>query len=498
MTVSHTSPGTEAGDAAPADGAALPDGTAEVPGARAAADPSAAAPTEKKDEDGAGAGGADAAEKPLLRNLDFQALWTSEAFAALAKETAEVAYPLLILSSTGSAFYAGAVGSAQLITASLMSIPGGTLADRMDRRLLMIVCNLVRVVLLGLFSLLVFTDHTHPALIFTVAVGSAVCLGISNPTGLAAIKQLVPASQLTQATAQNQIRYFAATMGGPPVGGTLFGVARAFPFLSAAIGFLISTVLLLFIRKPMKVEQAAPGEKRNTAEGFRILGRQPVLRLLIVWIMGSNMAFTHSGVFLALIATAESRGASAGFTGMLLSIAGIGGLVGSLIAGPVIKKVAPSTLFLAAAWIGPVAAVLLANVSGLIPLGIIVACVFLRGPITSALFLAYLAAMVPDKAQGRVLGAVMFMSMIAAPVGVFAIGTVFDQAGPVWVFTVMAVVSGLAALPTLSPRIRKLAPPEAYADTATVADTAAPAPATPGSAAAAPASDDQPQQGDPR
>lgn len=412
-------------------------------------------------------GTAEKAEKPLLKNRDFQALWTSEAFAALAKETAEVAYPLLILSATGSAFYAGAVGSAQLLTASLLAIPGGTLADRMDRRLLMIICNVVRAVLLGLFSLLVFTNHTHPVVIFAVAVGSAACLGISNPTGLAAIKQLVPPSQLTQATAQNQIRYFAATMGGPPIGGGLFGVARAFPFLSSAIAFVVSTVLLLFIRKPMKVDQIAPGEKRNTIEGFRILARQPILRLLIIWIMGSNMAFTHSGVFLALIATAESRGASPGFTGVLLSIAGIGGLVGSLVAGPVIKKVAPAKLFLAAAWIGPVAAILLANVSGIVPLGIIVACVFLRGPITSALFLAYLAAMVPDKAQGRVLGAVMFMSMIAAPVGVFLIGTVFDQAGPVWVFSVMAVLSGLAALPTLSPRIRRLAPPEAYADTVT-------------------------------
>ncbi|MER7477671.1 MFS transporter [Streptomyces sp. NPDC126510] len=436
MTVSQTPPGTESEDPAPQDA-------------------DAAGSTDKPED----------TEKPLLRNRDFQALWTSEAFAALAKETAEVAYPLLILTTTGSAFYAGAVGSAQLITTSLLSIPGGTLADRMDRRLLMIICNLVRVALLGLFSVLIFAGQTQPALVFAIAVGSAACLGISNPTGLAAIKQLVPPSQLTQATAQNQIRYFAATMGGPPVGGFLFGVARAFPFLSSAIGFLVSTVLLLFIRKPMKVEQFTPGEKRNTAEGFRILARQPVLRLLIVWIMGSNMAFTHSGVFLALIATAESRGASSGFTGLLLSIAGIGGLAGSLIAGPVIKKVAPAKLFLAAAWIGPVAAVLLANVSGLVPLGIIVACVFLRGPITSALFLAYLAAMVPDKAQGRVLGAVMFMSMIAAPAGVFIIGTVFDQAGPVWVFTIMAVISGLAALPTLSPRIRGLAPPEAYTDT---------------------------------
>lgn len=401
--------------------------------------------------------------KPLLRNGDFQALWTSEAFAALAKETAEVAYPLLILATHGSAFYAGAVGSAQLVAASVMSIPGGTLADRVDRRLLLIVCNMVRVVLLGLFALLISTGHTDPAVIFTVAVGSAVCLGISNPTGLAVIKQLVPPSQLTQATAQNQVRYFAATMGGPPAGGSLFAVARAFPFLSAALAFLVSSVLLLFIRKPLKVENAAPGEKRNAAEGFRFLARQPVLRLLIIWIMGSNMAFTHSGVFLALIATAESRGASPAFTGLLLSIAGIGGVVGSLLASPIIKRVKPPVLFLTAAWIGPVAAVLLANVSGLVPLGIIVACVFLRGPITSALFLAYLAAMAPDKVQGRVLGAVMFMSMIAAPIGVFGVGALFDLAGSTWVFTAMAIASGLAALPTLSPRIRKLAPPEEYA-----------------------------------
>ncbi|MFD9287308.1 MFS transporter [Streptomyces sp. NPDC060030] len=404
------------------------------------------------------------AETPLLRNGDFQALWTSEAFAALAKEAAEVAYPLLILTTTGSAFYAGAVGSAQLLTASVMSIPGGTLADRVDRRMILIVCNLVRVVLLGLFALLIWTEDTNPFIIFGIAVGSAVCLGVSNPTGLAVIKQLVPPSQLTQATAQNQVRYFAATMGGPPLGGSLFAVGRAFPFLSSAVAFLVSTVLLLFIRKPLKVENAAPGEKRHAVEGFKFLARQPVLRLLIIWIMGSNMAFTHTGVFLALIATAESRGASPAFTGMLLSIAGVGGLVGSLLAGPIIQRVRPPVLFLTAAWIGPVAAVLLANVSGLIPLGIIVACVFLRGPVTSALFLAYLAAMAPDKVQGRVLGAVMFMSMIAAPIGVFAVGTIFDLAGATWVFTTMAIVSALAALPTLSPVIRRLAPPEHYAD----------------------------------
>lgn len=428
------------------------------PTARAAEPPAPAAEPAAPDAT------ADAPEKPLIKNRDFQALWSSEAFAAVAKETAEIAYPLLILATTGSALYAGIVGSAQLITASVMSIPGGTLADRLDRRLLLIGCNLVRVVLLALFGLLIFTDSASMPVIFGIALASAVCFGISQPAGLAAIKALVPASQLTQATAQNQIRYFGATMAGPPIGGALFGVARAFPYLASAVGFLISTVLLLFVRKPMQIENKdQTKEKRGTAEGFRFLFKQPILRPLIIWIMGSNMAFTHSGIFLALIATAQTRGASESFIGATLAMAGVGGLVGSLVAGWVFKKVKPSVIVLCGAWVGPVVAALLAVTPGVIPLGIIVTLVFIRGPIISTLFLSYLAAVAPDKVQGRVLGAVFFMSMSAAPLGVFVVGAVFDLAGSTWVFVTMCLISGVAALPTLSKRIRTLPRPEAVA-----------------------------------
>lgn len=400
---------------------------------------------------------------PLLRNRDFQALWSGEAFAAIGKETAEIAYPLLILATTGSAFYAGIVGSVQLLTASLLSIVGGNLADRIDRRFVLLACNLIRVALLSVLGLLVLTDHAYVVAIFAVAVGSSVCLGVWNPAALAAIKQLVPPQQLTQATSQNQIRYFGATMVGPPIGGSLFGIARAFPFLAAALSFLISALLLLVIKKPMQESIPADGERRRTIEGFRFLARQPVLRLLMVWILGSNMAFTHTGIYLAVIATANDRGASESFIGMVLAIAGMGGLAGALVAGWVLKRVRPPAIFLAGAWIGPVAAVLLATVPGVIPLGIIVACVFVRGPITSALFLAYLAALAPDKLQGRVLGAVMFMSMIAAPIGVFGVGAIFDLAGSTAVFTVVGVIATLAALPTLSRRVRTLARPEEMA-----------------------------------
>ena len=62
--------------------------------------------------------------------------------------------------------------------------------------------------------------------------------------------------------------------------------------------------------------------------------------------------------------------------------------------------------------------------------------------------------------QGRVLGAVMFISMIAMPIGVFLVGLIFTAAGPTWVFITIGSVAALAALPMLSRTIRTLPQPE--------------------------------------
>jgi predicted MFS family arabinose efflux permease len=261
------------------------------------------------------------------------------------------------------------------------------------------------------------------------------------------------------------IGFFGAATAGPPIGGSLFGVAQGLPFLGAAISFFVGAALTALIRTPMKVVTGAKGfSMRANVEGFRFLARQPVLRLMMIWIIGSNMAFTHSSVFLAIVATATSRGAPPSLIGVTLAVAGFGGIAGALIAAWVLKRVKPGPIFIAAAWAGPIAALGLATVPGTLPLGIIIACVFIRAPIVNALFLAYVATIVPDELQGRVFGAVMFMSMIAMPIGVFLVGLIFSIAGPTWVFIVIGAVAALAALPMLTRRIRTLPQPEDMAE----------------------------------
>jgi predicted MFS family arabinose efflux permease len=404
------------------------------------------------------------AETSLLRNKDFQALWVSRTLATIGKEIADVAYPLLILAATGSATYAGAVGSVQVLVIGLSSIPAGTLTDRMDRRLLMIICDVARLLLLGLFGVLVLTGQTHVVLVFATATLSAICLGISNPPGLAAIRTLVPKAQLTRATAQNQIRPMGATVVGSPIATALFGVGRALPFLATAVTFLSSALLLLLIKKPMQEatgDHIGEGSRRvKTLAGARFISRQPILRIWVLWIMGTNMAIGHTGAFLAVIATARDKGAAASLIGLTLSVAGSGALVGALLATWAVQRLPPSVIFLTAAWIAPLACAVMAFGPPTLALGIILALVWVYSPVTNALFFAYVAVLVPDELQGRVLGATMFMVYIGPAIGIVGVGSIHDLAGSTWVFACMGLITLLVALPTLTRHIRKLHRPE--------------------------------------
>lgn len=400
---------------------------------------------------------------PLIRNRDFQALWTSRFFAGLGKESGEVAYPLLCLMLAGSASHAGIIGAAQVVTTMIAAVIGGSLADRSNRRAVLLCCDLGRLVLLGVFGTVLLSGNITFPVIISVAVCSSALMGVSNPVAMAAIKQLVPAPQVADASAQNQIRFFSTSALGAPIAGFLFNLGRAFPFLAEALAYLVSAVLVLFIRRPMQASGyriREPWTLRGMVGGFVFLARHPILRPMLMWIVGFNVAFTHTGAFLALIATAESQGAGHVQIGLTVSLAGTGGLVGALVAGPVIKLVRPSATFLAAAWSAPVCALALVVAPNVLSLGLLVGCVFAIVPCVNAVFYGYIAASVTDEFQGRVLGAVTFMCLVSQPVGILGVGLVFDAAGPTWVFLSMAVVSGLAALFSLSPVMRDLPRPE--------------------------------------
>ena len=189
---------------------------------------------------------------PLRRNRDFQLLWGGQAISLLGSQTSKIAYPLLVLAMTGSAAKAGIAGFAAMLGYLLFPLPAGGLADRYDRKRIMIGCDAIRLLAVGSIAVAGWAAHITyvQVLVAGFAEGTAtVFFGVAQR---AALPMLIHPSQRSLAVSQNEARQNAAQLAGPALGGTLFGLSRAAPFAADALSYLASLVTLPFIKAPMQ------------------------------------------------------------------------------------------------------------------------------------------------------------------------------------------------------------------------------------------------------
>ena len=95
----------------------------------------------------------------LVKNRDFMLLWTGEAVSQLGSQASTVAFPLLVLSLTGSAAKAGIVGLAKWLPLALTALPAGMAADRFDRKVLMLASDAIRALLLATIPVALWLGH---------------------------------------------------------------------------------------------------------------------------------------------------------------------------------------------------------------------------------------------------------------------------------------------------------------------------------------------------
>src|SRR3984957_7821948 len=168
-------------------------------------------------------------------------LWIGQVLSGTGTDAAFIAYPLLVLVLTRSAAIAGAVGTVSFAVQLAVTLPGGALADRFDRRLAMIACDSVRAVALALLTVLVLAGlATWPAVLAVSVVDGAANV-LFDPSAMAALPAIVADEQLEQAWAATEARTHRASLAGPALGGPLFGPDSTVSFLGDALSYLVST-----------------------------------------------------------------------------------------------------------------------------------------------------------------------------------------------------------------------------------------------------------------
>ena len=396
---------------------------------------------------------------PLRRNRDFLVFWSSQVVSTVGTRITSVAFPLLVLALTGSPAQAGLVGFAQTLPFLVWFLPAGALVDRWDRKRVMLASDAARALAMASIVVAVAADAMTVPHAAAVAFVEGTFFVFFDVAETAALPHLVSPRQLPTALAQNQARQLGADLAGQPLGGALFAVGRAVPFLVDAVSYAVSFLALLVVRPTFQDDRrpAATRLRGDIAEGVAWLWRDAFLRTLVLVASGWNLVGT--AVVLALIVRARDLGASPAGVGAVLGFAGAGGVLGSLVAPLAQRRLPARAILVGAPWASAVSGALLAVVPSPLALGVVVGVAALAGPACNVVIAGYRYALTPDRLQGRVVSAARVVAWGSIPLGSVMGGLLLEALGAVPTFVVLAVAMAVVAtLATVLPAVRR--PPD--------------------------------------
>ncbi len=381
-----------------------------------------------------------AALVPLRANRNFRMLWIGQVLSDLGSQIGTLAYPLLVLALTHSVVIAGAVGTVASAAAFAVRLPAGALADRLDRRWTMMVCDAVRAVALAVLAALVALGALAWPIVMAVAVIDRAGDTLFTPASTAALPLIVDNEQLEAAWAATEARQYAANLAGPALGGFLFGLGRTVPFVADAVSYGIS--FLTASRIDGQFAPSGDAERRGlwaeAMDGVRMLWRDRLLRAVLIQAPLLNFAFT--GAIFTVTLGLRRHGSSAVVVGGAQAAIMLGGLLGAF-AAPAIQRrvtVMQSILLLSvpgSALMG-VAAIVMPSPAVAIPLAI----PLLLSPATNAVLFSALLRQTPESMRGRVNNALLQVAIGLATLAPLVSGLVIEHLSARWAMGVFAIV----------------------------------------------------------
>ena len=391
---------------------------------------------------------------PLWRNREFVLLEAGRLLSSAGNQISFIAYPLLVLAVTGSPAKAGFVSFARLLPSLLFGLPAGVAADRYDRRKLMLAADAVRALALGTLAAVILADALEfwliPVVAFVQGTGSVVFRSAES----GALKAVVPRAQLATAISTIEARLSAVSLIGPPLGGALFGLGRAVPFVADTISYAFSLLSLALMRTPFQKERERDTTplRAQVAEGFRFLWHEPFVRTSTFLYGIGN--FSIPGMILVLIVVAEGHGLTPGQVGLLMSVFGAGTLLGAL-ASPLFRRTLPvRTIMLLEFWSGLGAAAYLVVPS----VWVLLAALTIQGitlPVTNSVVDSYRIAIIPDRLLGRVETVAGQIGLAIAPLGPLVAGVLLSSTSPrVTVACFLLFSASLVVWGMLSPALK--------------------------------------------
>jgi MFS family permease len=386
---------------------------------------------------------------------DFRILWFGSFTSSIGTWMQSVAENWLVFSLTGSAFYLGLDAFLQQIPILLFSLFGGVIADRVDRRKMLLASQYVQMICAFTLALLVFLKVVHVWEILGLSFLTGFAQAFGGPASQALVPSLVEKKDLPNAIALNSIQFNLARVVGPLLAGaTLATLGMVSCFSLNGVSFLVVIAALLALRTRNSANPEQRKFKEELMEGLGYIRQsKPILLLTILAATTTFLAFSFI-TLLPAVARSVFHG-DVGLYSRLMAFSGAGSVLGALFV----------------AWLGRYKkmgafALAVQGVCGLLLLGFGLSkhlwlseiLLLLMGAgllIALATMSSLVQLIVPDNLRGRVMSIFMMAFRGGMPLGSLLAGFLASRSGPSVVLAVNGIVLTIVALVFL-PRGRHL------------------------------------------
>jgi MFS family permease len=397
---------------------------------------------------------------PLRRNRDFQLYWAGQLVSVVGTRIASVGRPLLVLAVTGSPVAAGVASFAFTLPVVLVMLPAGGILDRINRKWVMVACDVARGLAAGSIVLALLGGWLTLGQILVVSVIGGVAYPFFSVGERASIPQLVPRPQLPTAMAQVSAREYMGLVAGQSLGGVLFGLGRALPFAADALSDVVSVLSLLLVRTRFQQTRTAPQRRLlpEIREGLAWTWRHPFVRTTAM--LSAGLDSVTNALYLAVIVAAQRRGASPAEIGALLGFMGIAGVVGSLLATRLAAALSIRMVALLTLTTWTVLTPVLAVMPTPLLIGLVYGVMFVFHPTWGAAIGAAQMRSIPEHFMGRVQSAVLLLALGVVPLAQLGAGILLQLLGPTRTILVLTAIMLATLVGALASRALRRPPDE--------------------------------------
>ena len=381
-----------------------------------------------------------------LRHRDFRLLWTGQTVSSFGNSVSNVAVPFQLLALGATPLQLGIAVGLETATSVAFLLLGGAVADRLQRRTLILASDVLGGCVVAVMALLSGTGQLRIEHVYVAAATLGAADAFLAPAYSAIIAELVPTDILRAGNAARLLGRSVARIAGPTVGGLVVAfVSPAAAFGIDALTFLFSFATLLRAHPGRRTPAASGSIVGDIREGFGYVFSVRWLWTTTIYFMLVNVAYAgQSGVMTPLLVR-DTLGGDARMYGLIMAAYGVGTIAASIGVARLVTR-RPGQLLFAF----EVLAALCVLVLGLVPtLPVVVVSLALTGVALSSstvIWQALLQRHVPERMLGRVSSIDLLGNSVINPIAPIIAAALIGTVGPPGTF----VVAGAYAIALVS------------------------------------------------